>query len=125
MKKLLAFLVLSLLFTACDTSSNKRDCFTIDEVRESDCLADAMLNACDRMGCSSENAELFPPLTPNCEFVDCETLDCEEVSYNIDDMNFTGPGTFTDLHTEEFGVIMGSIDVEGQDQETECFFIQP
>lgn len=123
MKKLLALLVLPLLLTACDSGDNELDCFTIDEVRESDCLADAMLNVCGRMGCSSENADLNPPLTPNCELVDCETLDCGEVHYTIDGMTVTAPGTFTDLHTDESGGLIGMINVEGVDEEADCFLI--
>jgi hypothetical protein len=125
MRKILGILLLTMLVSGCDGGDNERDCFTIEEVRESDCLADAMLNACDRIGCSSENTDLFPPLTPNCEFVDCETFDCGEVSYNVDGMTFTGPGTFTDLHNGETGGFSGIINVEGEDQEFECFFIVP
>ena len=125
MKKTLGILFLTLLIAGCDSSNNEVDCFTIEEVLESDCLADAMLNSCDRMSCSSANADLFPPLTPNCEFVDCETFECGEVSYTIGDMTVIGPGTFTDLHIDETSGLIGIIDVEGEDQEVECVFVVP
>lgn len=125
MKKILSILCLTILIAGCDGGGNEFDCFTIEEVRESDCLADAMLNSCDRISCSSANADLFPPLTPNCEFVDCETFVCGEVSYSIGDMTVIGPGTFMDLHLDETGGLRGIINVEGEDQEVECVFIQP
>ncbi len=125
MRKILGILFLTALIAGCDGGGNEFDCFTIEEVRESDCLADAMLNSCDRISCSSANADLFPPLTPNCEFVDCETFDCGEVNYSIDGMSFTGPGTLSDLHLAEPGGLRGIINVEGEDQEVECVFIQP
>ncbi|MEW6143991.1 MAG: hypothetical protein AB1598_03125 [Thermodesulfobacteriota bacterium] len=124
MPKALGILFLTILIAGCD-GDNELDCFTIEEVRESDCLADAMLNSCDRISCSSANADLFPPLTPNCEFVDCESFDCEEVRYNIDDMLIIGPGTFTDLHLGETGGFDGIINVEGEDEVAECFFVVP
>lgn len=125
MKKILGILFLTALIAGCDGGGNGFDCFTIEEVRESDCLAEAMLDSCDRISCSSANADLFPPLTPNCEFVDCETFECEEVSYSIDGMTVTGPGTFMDLNSDETGGINGIIDVEGEDQEVECVFVVP
>jgi len=124
MRKILGILFLMVFTAGCD-GDNKRDCFTIDEVLESDCLADAMLNSCDRMSCSSANADLFPPLTPNCEFVDCGTFDCEEVRYSIDDTIIIGPGTFTDLHVDESSGLIGIINVEGVDEEAECVFVVP
>ncbi len=124
MRKILGILFLTAFIAGCDGDGNEFDCFTIEEVRESDCLADAMLNSCDRISCSSANADLFPPLTPNCEFVDCETFECGEVIYEIDGMTVTGPGTFTDLHNAVPGGLRGIINVEGEDQEVECVFIQ-
>lgn len=124
MKKILGILFLTALIAGCDGGGNGFDCFTIEEVRESDCLAEAMLDSCDRISCSSANADLFPPLTPNCEFVDCETFECEEVRYSIDGMTVIGPGTFMDLNPDETGGINGIIDVEGEDEEFQCVFIQ-
>ena len=125
MKKVLGMLVLTILIAGCDSGNNDDGCFTIEEVRNSDCLADAMLNSCDRMSCSSANADLFPPLTPNCEFVECETFECGEVRYTIGDMTVTGPGTFADLHLDETDTPVGIINVAGEDQEFQCVFVVP
>ena len=124
MKKFLGVLFLILLISGCDSSDNEFDCFKIDDFPTADCIAEAMLDSCDRIFCSSANTELLPPLSPNCEFVDCETFECGEVIYTIGDQSTIGPGTFTDLQFDETGGLTGIINVEGEDHVVECGFLQ-
>lgn len=110
MKKLLAFLVLPLLLTACDSGDNEFDC--TEGFPDGECLAEEMSDSCFGFFCETDPPVSVFHLFEFCTAVDCSTLDCGDI-------------TFTELERSDDGTITSDVFLGDQNLGTaECGFFQ-
>ncbi len=97
------FTVAALIFVAsCGDDDN--GCLTPEEIANSECPAEDLLNVCEPFFCGYEIevdgeilvVDFFLPPSVDCEAVNCDTLDCGEAS------------TFSNLEIGENGIPSGT-----------------
>ena len=110
------------------------NCTFLEEINESECLIEALINSCESFSCSSLTYR-FSLNSPSCEIIDCTTLTCDASSIIPTDdpnifMSIKQPGTITLLGLDEFNFPFGLVEVDdviagNVQEEFDCFFVSP
>lgn len=110
-------------------------CTRLEEIDETQCLAEEFMNVCEFFRCSSSTYN-FSLRSSSCEIIDCTTLNCDANSIIPTDdpsifMSIDQPGTMTILGLQEFNNLpFGIVEVDdilaGNVQEDfDCFEVVP
>lgn len=131
MKNLKLILILFYLFSflACDNNNSDDEQFCqldefMENVANSECLAEELLAGCSNVDCSGSNPSTSVNLL-SCSFVDCETLSCESISFVNINQSIDQPGLMAEISIDELtGLPAGIFVLEDLENDFKCGILQ-
>ncbi len=99
------------------------ECFPNEDFADAECLSEAILNACDSLGCGSMSATVNLDQefnVNNCSIIDCSTFHCTDVNIIINSQVTTLPVTFSGLTLDEVGTPVGTLSFNNTTEPFDC-----